>query len=75
MVNLVYKPFSYDASGNQLYYAEIAGLSTDSKPLTGLVSGSKFTEVNTGKRFVLDAESTPHAWHEIVIATAEVKSS
>ena len=75
MVNLVYKLHSYDASGNPLYYAEIAGLSSASKPTTGLVAGSKFVETNTGKTFILDAESTPAAWHEMVVATAEVQSS
>lgn len=61
MVNLVYKLHSYDNHGAPLYYAEIAGLSSASKPTTGLVSGSKFTETNTGKVFVLDAESNPAA--------------
>ena len=62
--------FEYDADGAPVYLAEIAGLSTESKPTTGLASGSKFTEVNTGKTFVLDAERTTHAWHECVVATS-----
>lgn len=67
--------FGYDSDGAPIYYAEIVGLSTESKPTAGLVSGSRFTEVNTGKSFVLDAESDAAAWHELVVATSEVASS
>lgn len=70
MVYKVYKLHSYDDNGAPLYYAELAGLSSASKPTAGLVSGSMFVETNTGKTFVLDAESTPAAWHEMVVATA-----
>ena len=35
-------------------YAEMFGLSTDSKPTTGLVTGSKFTEVDTGDVYLFD---------------------
>ena len=38
-------------------YVEMFGLSTDTKPTTGLVSGSKFTEVDTGKEYLYDEES------------------
>lgn len=69
MLRLKDKLFGYDASGNELHYAEIVGLSTDSKPTTGLVSGSLFTEVNTGKTFVLDAISDTAAWTEVVVTT------
>lgn len=75
MEYLKYKQFGTDANGGPVYFAKIAGKSTDSKPTAGLVSGSEFIEVNTGKRFVLDAISTPKAWHELVVATAEVTSS
>lgn len=75
MEYLKYKPFGYDNEGKPTYLATIAGLSTDSKPTAGLVSGSEFIEVNTGKTFVLDAISTTKAWHEKVVATAEVASS
>ena len=71
MTTLKYTLHSYDATtGAPIYYAEIAGLSTESKPTAGLASGSKFLEVNTGKSFVLDAESDTHAWHEVVVKTA-----
>ena len=40
-------------------YQELAGLSTDSKPTTGLFTGSIFVEVNTGKVFMFnEATST-----------------
>ena len=35
-------------------YVEIFGLSTDSKPVAGIVTGSKFTEVNTGDVYLFD---------------------
>ena len=75
MEYLKYRQFGTDANGDPTYLVKIAGKSTDSKPTAGLVSGSEFIEVNTGKTFVLDAISTPKAWHEKVVATAEVASS
>ena len=39
-------------------YIEAAGLSTDEKPKTGVVTGSKFTEVNTGDVYLYDETST-----------------
>lgn len=75
MEYLKYQQFGTDASGNPTYLATIAGKSSDSKPTAGLVSGSEFIEVNTGKTFVLDAISTSKAWHEKVVATAEVAST
>ena len=46
---LVAEPF---AAG--LMYVEIAGLSGDAKPTAGLVTGSKFTEVDTGVEYLFD---------------------
>ena len=37
-------------------YAEIFGMSSDSKPVDGLVTGSKFTEVDTGDIYLFDEE-------------------
>ena len=39
-----------------LKYSEMFGLSTDSKPTAGLISGSKFTEVDTGDIYLFDEE-------------------
>ena len=39
-------------------YVELAGLSTDSKPTTGIVTGSIFVEVNTGKVFLFNEASS-----------------
>ena len=36
------------------HYIEAYGLSTDAKPTEDIITGSKFTEVNTGKRFLFD---------------------
>lgn len=75
MVNLKHQLFGYDADGNELYYVEIVGVHSDSKPTTGIISGSKFTEADTGKTFVFDGISTTKAWNEMVVATEEVTSS
>lgn len=39
-------------------YKEFYGLSTDTKPTAGIITGSKFTEVNTGDEFLFDETST-----------------
>ena len=38
-------------------YAEIFGLSSDDKPVEGLATGSKFTEVDTGIEYLFDEVS------------------
>ena len=43
---------------DQKQYVELYGLSTDTKPTTGIVTGSKFTEVDTGDEFLFDETST-----------------
>lgn len=44
-------------------YIEAFGLSTDSKPTTGIITGSCFIEVDTGKAFLFnEAAST---WVEV----------
>ena len=47
-----------------LKYAEMFGKSTDSKPVTGLVTGSKFTEVDTGDVYLFD-ESGDGTWTKV----------
>lgn len=66
--------FTYNSDG-PVRFVRIAGLSTETKPTAGLVSGSEFLEVDTGREFVLDAESDTPAWTERVYATAEVTPS
>lgn len=56
--NLIEKTF---AEG--LRYIEAAGLSTDEKPTEGLVTGSRFTEVDTGDVYAFD--EVGGAWHKI----------
>ena len=48
-------------------YSEMFGLSTDDKPLTGLITGSKFTEVDTGDIYLFDevGDGTTGAWHKV----------
>ena len=62
--------FSYDADGAPMRLVKIAGLSSDTKPTAGLVSGSRFLEVDTGKTYVLDADSNTAAWTEVIVTTA-----
>ena len=45
-------------------YIEAAGLSTDTKPKAGLITGSKFTEVNTGDVFLFD-ETGNGTWTKV----------
>ena len=39
----------YDSDGSPINYKKIAGLSTETKPTTGLCTGSEFLEIDTGK--------------------------
>ena len=39
------------------HYVKAYGLSTDSKPTDGIITGSSFNEVDTGKRFLFDEVS------------------
>ena len=45
------------------HYIEAAGLSTDSKPTVGLVTGSLFLEVDTGTVYAYDEVSG--TWNQI----------
>ena len=47
-----------------LNYAEMFGLSTDDKPVAGIVTGSKFTEVNTGDVYLFD-ETSSGTWTKV----------
>ena len=72
MVTLEYRAYGKDGDGKDLFYAVLAGKSTESKPTNGLVSGSRFIEVNTGKTYVFDGISDSPQWNEVVVATSEV---
>ena len=45
-------------------YVELFGLSTDSKPVTGIITGSKFTEVNNGDVYLFD-ETGDGTWTKV----------
>lgn len=47
-----------------LNYERIAGLSTESKPTVGLVTGSIFLEVDTGDEYAF-AEGDSPTWYKI----------
>lgn len=46
-------------------YVEAAGLSTDSKPTAGIVTGSLFMEADTGDVYVFYEDTTTPAWTKI----------
>lgn len=50
--------------GNGLVYIEGACLSSDTKPTAGIVTGSKFTEADTGDVYMF-AEGDSPAWNKI----------
>lgn len=56
---IIERPF---VSGKK--YVELFGLSTDTKPVAGIVTGSKFTEVNTGDVFLFD-ETGDGTWTKV----------
>lgn len=62
IVSKPYPDYGSDSVGN-LNYIEAAGLSTDAKPSAGLVTGSLFMEVDTGKVYAFDEVGAQ--WHEI----------
>lgn len=45
-----------------LRYIEAAGLSGDTKPTAGIITGSRFTEVDTGLEFLFDEEDS--TWYQ-----------
>ena len=52
-----------NAFEGQYRYIEAAGLSTDSKPSGKLITGSTFTEVDTGDLFLYDEVSKQ--WNKV----------
>ena len=44
------------------HYVKATGLSTDTKPVAGLITGSHFVEVDTGKQYLYD--EIGEEWHE-----------
>ena len=47
-----------------VHYIEAAGLSTDTKPTSGIITGSKFTEVDTGDEYMF-AEGDSPSWNKV----------
>lgn len=43
-------------------YVELFGLSTDAKPMSGIVTGSVFVEVDTGKAYLFNEDAA--SWVE-----------
>lgn len=48
--------------GAKSEYLELYGLSTDTKPTTGVMNGSSFVEMDTGKLYFFDAAGSE--WKE-----------
>ena len=58
--------FRYLATGakkDDRQYVECAGLSTDEKPVDGLMTGSTFLEVDTGDVFLFD--EVGESWNKV----------
>ena len=55
------QPFAIE-SGEQKFYCEISGDSSESKPTAGIIDGSIFVESNTGKVYFFNEKTT--AWVE-----------
>ena len=56
---IVDKPFT-----EALHYVEMAGRTSDSKPTTGIITGSKFLEVETGNVYAFEEDGGN--WYKIV---------
>ena len=52
-----------DSNGQTVQMSDLYGLSTDTKPTTGLANGSMFVEVDTGKLFLFNEDTGE--WSEI----------
>ena len=52
-----------DSNGQTVQMSDLYGLSTDTKPTTGLANGSIFVEVDTGKLFLFNEDTGE--WSEI----------
>ena len=48
---------AFNVAGAVKHLVSCAGLSTDTKPTDGIVTGSDFTEVDTGDVYFFDEES------------------
>lgn len=57
---IVDKPFA-----DGLRYVEGACVSSDAKPTTGIITGSKLTEADTGDVYMFYEDSTTPAWTKI----------
>ena len=62
----ILKEINFDGDNK---YIEAAGLSTDTKPVEDLITGSRFTEVDTGDVYAFD-ETDTGTWHKIVSGPA-----
>lgn len=66
--NLIEKSFAEGVK-----YLEAAGLSTDAKPTEGLVTGSRFTEVDTGDVYAFD--EVGGAWKRIAAGAGQAAAA
>lgn len=61
----ILKEINFDGDNK---YIEAAGLSTDEKPVEDLITGSRFTEVDTGDVYAFDEVGC--AWNKIAAGPA-----
>ena len=55
---------NYQYINHEQIYREYAGLSTDTKPTEGIITGSLFMEVDTGNIYAWDEEG--EEWNKLV---------
>ena len=58
MRTIVDKAVATDSDRNYRSYQEIMGKSGETKPITGLVTGSSFLEVDTGDLYFFDEDAS-----------------
>ena len=63
MIRVLNSKVVFGSDGKALELQEIVGLSTDTKPTDGLVTGSSFLEVDTGKLSLYDEVN--EEWNEV----------
>lgn len=63
MISVISADFDRIENQNIINRSQLVGLSTDTKPTTGIANGSTFLEMNTGKIFMFNEDG--NAWVEV----------
>lgn len=63
MITVTKKENEKIVGNDSIAQVELAGLSTDTKPTSGIANGSTYIEMDTGKVYFFDQEN--NSWKEI----------